>query len=195
MVRDENNDLGDLELSVEQLRGKQSVRATFKLSDQMIDLLKVAANHLEVKQKSLIDELVQNRETLDRVASDLQDVEQEAIKRRQKTFVLSRNSLDLLDDVSDKYNLSRDYLVELCISRLIPFVDAEQEKHEQRRQLIKDVNEYLVEGKKLLKKADAILGPEDQFRVKFEKIVIYTERNIKELRKFVKEKIIKYISI
>ena len=61
MDSDEFSDGAQLKLSAKQLRGKQSVRATFRLSDQMIDLLKVAANHLEVQQKSLIDELVQNK--------------------------------------------------------------------------------------------------------------------------------------
>jgi uncharacterized protein (UPF0147 family) len=154
----------------------------------MIDLLKVAANHLEVQQKSLIDELVQNRETLDQIASESQDVSQTVQERRQKTFVLSRNALNLLDDISNKYNLSRDYLVELCIGRLIPFVDAEQQKHEQRRQLIKDVDHYLDEGIKLLDKADGMLEKDDRFRLKLENIINYTERNVDELRKFVKER-------
>jgi hypothetical protein len=188
MEPDETRQPEEFQLNAQQLRGKQSVRATFRLSDQMIDLLKVAATHLEVKQKSLIDELVQNRETLDRVASESQEVVQKTARRRQKTFVLSRNSLALLDDISDKYNFSRDYLVELCISRLIPFVDAEQEKHKQRRLLIKDVHRYLEDGKKLLKKADSMLGPDDRFRVKLEQIVDYTERNVDELSRFVKEK-------
>jgi uncharacterized protein (UPF0147 family) len=177
-----------LQLSATQLRGKQSVRATFRLSAQMIDLLKIAANHLEVQQKSLIDELVQNRETLNRVAKEAQEMVQESQERRQKTFVLSRNALRLLDDISDKHNLSRDQLVELCISRLIPFVDAEQEKHTQRRLLIKEVNQFLENGKSLLEQADSLLGADDRFREKLEKIVNYTERNINELRKHVKEK-------
>ena len=177
-----------LQLSAKQLKGKQSVRATFRLSDQMIDLLKVAANHLEVQQKSLIDELVQNREILDRVANEGQEMVQESKQRRQKTFVLSRNALTLLDDISDEHDLTRDQLVELCISRLIPFVDAEKEKHKQRRLLIKEVNQFLADGKSLLDKADSLLGADDRFRVKLEKIVNYTERNIKELRQYVKEK-------
>jgi hypothetical protein len=177
-----------LQLNATQLRGKQSVRATFRLSDQMIDLLKVAATHLEVQQKSLIDELVQNRETLDRVANEAKEIEQESRERRQKTFVLSRNALALLDDISDKHALSRDQLVELCISRLIPFVDAEQEKHKQRRLLIKEVNQFLENGKSLLEKADSLLGTDDRFRVKLADIVNYNERNIKELREYVKEK-------
>lgn len=188
MESDETRDANSLELNADQLKGKQSVRATFRLPEQMIDLLKVAANHLGVKQKSLIDELVQNKETLDRVAYESQDTQQESMERRQKTFVLSRNTLDLLDATSNKYNLSRDYLVELCISRLIPFVDSEQEKHKQRRALIKDVEQYLSDGKKLLKKADKTFGRDDRFRLKLERIVTYTEVNVAELRKFVKEK-------
>jgi hypothetical protein len=188
MESDEFSYKQQLQLNATQLRGKQSVRATFRLSDQMIDLLKVAATHLEVQQKSLIDELVQNRETLDRVANEAKEIEQESKERRQKTFVLSRNALALLDDISEKHALSRDQLVELCISRLIPFVDAEQEKHKQRRLLIKEVNQFLENGKSLLEKADSLLGTDDRFRVKLEKIVNYNERNIKELREYVKEK-------
>ena len=179
---------GSIGLSVRQLMGKQSVRATFRLSDQMIDLLKVAANHLEVQQKSLIDELVQGRTTLDRVASESKHAKQEVAERRQKTFVLSRSSLDLLDDISEKYDLSRDYLVELCISRLIPFLHTEQKKHEQRRQLLKDVEHYLDEGKKLLEKADQMLGTDDRFRNKLAEVVEGTEREVSEMRKLVKKK-------
>ena len=105
MEANESKDTGALELNTEQLKGKQSVRATFRLSDQMIDLLRVAATHLGVKQKSLIDELVQNRDTLNQLANKVQGVEQEAADRRQQTFVLSRNALDLLDGISDKHNL------------------------------------------------------------------------------------------
>ena len=188
MESDESRYGDNLRLSARQLKGKQSVRATFRLSDQMIDLLKVAANHLEVQQKSLIDELVQNRETLDRVATEVQEMLQESTERRQKTFVVSRNALSLLDDISDKHDLSRDQLVELCISRLIPFVNAEQQKHKQRRLLITEANQFLENGKALLEKADALLGADDRFRVKLEKIVNYTERNIEELREYVKEK-------
>ena len=188
METDERRLVDKLELSAQQLRGKQSVRATFRLSDQMIDLLKVAASHLEVKQKSLLDELVQDRETLAQVASESNGNRLLTKGRRQKTLVLSRNSLTLLDDISNRYDLSRDQLIELCIGRLIPFVDAEQEKHEQRRLLIKDVDHFLEEGKKLLEKANTMLGAEDRFRVELENIVHTAERNLSELRKFVKDK-------
>ncbi len=178
----------NLELNSHQLRGKQSVRATFRLSNQMIDLLKIAANHLGVQQKSLIDELVNSRETLDRVANGSGETPRADVERRQKTFVLSRFTLNLLDEISSKYEIPRDYLVEICISRLIPFVDAEQKKHQQRQRLLKDVERHLDDGVELLKKADGWLGADDRFRVKLEKIVQHTERSVAEMRRFVKKK-------
>ena len=175
------------QLNARQLRGKQSVRATFRLPDQMIDLLKVAAVHLGVKQKSLIDQLVEDPDILDQIAREAQLPKQQS-HRRQKTFVLSRKALTTLDTVSETHGISRDALVERSIQRLIPFVDGEQEKHRKRRRLIKDVEDYLVQGKKMLDQADKLLGRDDSFRVKLEKIVNHTERNVEDLRKFVKEK-------
>jgi endonuclease/exonuclease/phosphatase family metal-dependent hydrolase len=40
------------------LRGRQSVRATFKLSVRAIDALSIVAAHLGIKQKSLFDHLI-----------------------------------------------------------------------------------------------------------------------------------------
>ena len=187
METDDTNYEESVVVSATQLRGKQSVRATFRLTDQMIELLKVAANHLEVQQKSLIDELVQSRENLDRVIHQSRTTSHQDQERRQKTLVLSRRSLALLEDVSEKYDLSRDHLVELCISRLIPFVDAEQQKHEQRRQLITEVDQLLDNSKTLLQDADTALGVDDRFRIKLENIVGHMERNIEELRQYVKD--------
>jgi hypothetical protein len=50
--------LDDIELpqpDAENLRGRQSVRATFKLSARAIEALSIVAVHLGIKQKSLFD--------------------------------------------------------------------------------------------------------------------------------------------
>ena len=46
--------------SPEDLRGRQSVRATFKLSSRAIDALSIVAAHLGIKQKSLFDHLIED---------------------------------------------------------------------------------------------------------------------------------------
>lgn len=68
--RNENTDI--LKLNAQLLREKQLVRATFSLPDQIIDLLKVAAKHLNVLQKSLIDQLVEERISLENLAAAAQ---------------------------------------------------------------------------------------------------------------------------
>lgn len=55
-------------LSMDALKGKQSVRATFTLPRHTINLLSAVASQLGVKQKSIFDHLVDNRDILDQVA-------------------------------------------------------------------------------------------------------------------------------
>lgn len=183
---DETADI--LKLNARRLRGKQSVRATFSLPEQIIGLLKVASAHLRVQQKSLIDQLVEDRLSLEQVAAAAKAERKKNIKRRQKTFVLSRNSLELLDETARQYGTSRDYLIELSVSRLIPFLDAEQEKHKNRRMLILEVERHLSRSRALLDKADKMLGTDDTFKRKLEKIVSFTERTVEDMKKSIKEK-------
>ncbi len=44
--------------SSKDLRGRQSVRATFKLSARAIEALSIVAVHLGIKQKSLFDQVL-----------------------------------------------------------------------------------------------------------------------------------------
>ncbi len=189
-MKEKDNKAGadSLKLNVRRLRGKQSVRATFSLSEQMIGLLKVASVHLRVQQKSLIDQLVEDRISLEQVAHAAQAKGKRDIKRRQKTFVLSRNSLEVLDEIAQQHGISRDYLIEASIGRLVPFLDAEQEKHKRRRILIMDVEHHLKQGRELLAKADKMLGRDDNFRKKLEKIIQHTEFTIEDMKKSIKEK-------
>ena len=50
------------------LRGKQSVRATFKLTKKAIDSLGVVALHMGIKQKSLFDHIIEDTSTLKELA-------------------------------------------------------------------------------------------------------------------------------
>src|SRR5210317_470126 len=87
----------NLDLTVNDLTGKQSVRATFKLPQQTIDLLTVIASQLGIKQKSLFDQLIENASIMAQVSREAKDFSAETEERRQKTFVISRNTLLLLN--------------------------------------------------------------------------------------------------
>ena len=108
MEKEEKKDIVD---SILNLRGRQSVRATFKLSEKAIDAISIVSVHLGIKQKSLIDHLFEDNESLNLIAKEAQSDEFEQPNRIQKTYVLSRKTLSCLDRTSRTFDTPRDALV------------------------------------------------------------------------------------
>lgn len=157
-----------LQTSSSELRGRQSVRATFKLSEKAIDALSVVAIHLGIKQKSLFDHLLENTESLNLIAQEIQADKFVQLQRIQKTYVLSRKTLSCLDRASKNLDTPRDALVEYSIRRLLPLIAREREKHQKRKEILKELSEYLKEGEKILRKSKEFLGKDDPVYDKFE---------------------------
>ena len=149
------------ELSAETLRGKQSVRATFRLSPQVITLLSVAATQLGLKQKSLFDQLVEDREVLSQLASAAKTNQQSANKRQQKTYVVSRNALLSLEHVAKTLGMPRDLLVEISIQRLVPVLNSEQEKNRKRELLSRALEGLACQNEQILQQSAEELGEDD----------------------------------
>ena len=143
------------------LRGRQSVRATFKLSEKAIRAISILSEQLGIKQKSLFDHLMEDMETLHLIAENLQNNKTLSPVRVQKTYVVSRRSLSCLERVSKDYKTPRDALIESSVKRLLPLIAQEREKHLKRKKILEDVKEYLKKGDTLLKKAGEDLGDED----------------------------------
>ena len=150
------------------LRGRQSVRATFKLSGKSIETISVLATHLGIKQKSLFDHLIDDMRTLDLIAQDLEHETFQNLDRVQKTYVLSRKTLSSLEEVSKKHDAPRDALVEYSIQRLLPLIEEERERHLRRKQVLSKIAEYLGQGEEILKESRELLGKEDPLSAKFE---------------------------
>jgi signal transduction histidine kinase len=143
------------------LRGRQSVRATFKLSSRAIGALSIVAVHLGIKQKSLFDHLIEDAHSLNLIAKELAAEDFRALERVQKTFVISRRTLNCLEDISRQFNTPRDALVEYSIQRLLPVIEREREKHRSRKALLKEIEEHLEKGQALLALSRDQLGEED----------------------------------
>jgi hypothetical protein len=143
------------------LRGRQSVRATFRLSEACIDAISILAAQLGIKQKSVFDHLMEDAQLLKKAARQLQDAEFDRHERIQKTFVMSRRSLSFLDRISSKHNAPRDALVEYLVRRLLPLIANERKKHEKRKELLAEISNHFARGEKLLSKSRAILGTDD----------------------------------
>jgi hypothetical protein len=84
-------------LSAEGLQGKQSVRKIFRLPDPTIKLLTAVAFQLGLKQKSLVDQLVEGEETLIEIIerSLKKDTQMDLNKRRQKTYALNSSNQEV----------------------------------------------------------------------------------------------------
>ena len=156
----------DIKLSVStpstmDLRGRQSVRATFRLSEACIDAITILSAQLGIKQKSVFDHLLEDAQVLRNVARELEDTQFDRHGRIQKTFVVSRRSLSFLDMISSKHNAPRDALVEYSVRRLLPIIANERKKHEKRKELLGEISNHFNDGETLLSKAEELLGGDD----------------------------------
>ncbi len=161
-----------LEMSLPQatsadLRGRQSVRATFRLTEGCIDAIHIVATQLGIKQKSLFDHLVEDTKLLESIAREFQRYEINNRNRIQKTYVISRRSLISLDEIAQSFDAPRDILVEFSVQRLLPIVKREQERHKKRKELLKIIDKHHKNGNDILKQVVGELGEDDPITNEF----------------------------
>jgi hypothetical protein len=172
MKKNDNQTLGSgisLPLpSSSDLSGSQSIRATFKLTEKAIDAIRIVAAHLCIKQKSLFDHLIDDTQSLNLIAREIESDRFNKLKRIQKTYVLSRKTLSCLEEASKNYDAPRDALVEYSVQRLLPVIAEEREKHRKRKEILGEITEYLKHGEKILGKSMKLLGEDDPVYAEFE---------------------------
>ncbi len=66
------------------LRGRQSVRATFRLSEACIDAITVLSAQLGIKQKSVFEHIMEDAQMLKDMARELANVKMDPHERIQK---------------------------------------------------------------------------------------------------------------
>jgi hypothetical protein len=140
---------------------KQSVRATFRLSADFIEALGALSAQLGIRQKSLFDHLMEDLESLHAIAARVQESRLDKTTRIQKTFVISKKSLDSLDSVSKNSPVSRDDLVEHSIQRLLPIILAERKKQNQREEAMDRIAAHFNQASELLNEIMEIVGKDD----------------------------------
>lgn len=173
--------------SIFDLRGKQSVRATFKLSQKAIDAIGLVAIHMGIKQKSLFDHIIEDVTALDDLAKTIRIRQFNKIHRKQKTFVLSRKTIDSLSAISETHGMPRDALVEYSIQKLESIILAEKLRHEQRKKLRSQILVHFETGETLYHHATEILGEEDPFCRRLEKAVAMARKSIQEIDEFLEK--------
>ncbi len=176
--------------SVFDLRGKQSVRATFRLSQKAIDALGLVAVHMGIKQKSLFDHIIEDMEALDDLARSIRIRQFEKIPRRQKTFVLSRRTVDALASISQSHGMPRDALVEYSIKKLEAIIQAERRRHQERKKLRQALLKHVNEGEALYASAAKALGPDDPFCRKMERSVLAARKTLEDIDLFLEKSMV-----
>ena len=175
-------------LTADRLKGKQSVRVTFRLPGHSIALLSIAANHLGVQQKLLFDQLVENQEVLNRLADEgRRSKGPEVGERIQKTYVISRSSLTALKNIAAEYRISRDLLVELSINRLEPVVSAEHEKAGKRQTVHHQLVDFLAVGHQTLEQASELLDQEDPVLRRLKEVMAAVDKGCEEIAALCKQ--------
>ncbi len=176
MTYEDNRFQSDSDLphpSSRDLRGRQSVRATFRLTSKAIETMSAVSIHLGIKQKSIFDHLVEDIRALEVIAREVQEGMSDLPSRVQKTYVLSRRTLDCLEKAARNYQASRDALVEYSIQRLMPVISKEKEKHRMRKELLERVNLFLSAGERILEDGRESLGEEDPVFDVFERAMVH----------------------
>lgn len=146
--------------STQRLRGHQSVRTTFKLSERSINALSILAGQMGIKQKSLFDHLVDDVQALQAIASEFETFPGSE-HRVAKTYVISRKTLENLEQISSKYNTPRDALVEFSIERILPLIEKEKAKYSRRVEIARKLRDLAEQSAALLQEAVADLGEDD----------------------------------
>ncbi len=171
--------------STSDLRGKQSVRATFRLSAEAVNALSIVAAHLGIKQKSLFDHLIEEVRCLEQITGKA--VGHEMNIRIQKTYVLSRNTLNSLEKASRDFDTPRDVLVEYSIRRLLPIISEEKKKHRMRKNILEELKDYVRHGEMILEKSENLLGKDDPVYNRLEKTMGACKSAYREIESFIEK--------
>ncbi len=156
------------QMTTSALRGRQSVRATFRLTATCIEAITVVATQLGIKQKSLFDHITEDTKLLELLAREVDQRQARPPSRVQKTYVVSRRSLRSLDEISQTFNAPRDALIELSVKRLLPVIEREQIRHRQRKQMLESIKDHFLKGQQILKETKKALGAGDIVHTKLE---------------------------
>ncbi|MCG6906681.1 MAG: hypothetical protein LJE63_08650 [Desulfobacteraceae bacterium] len=167
------------------LRGRQSVRATFKLTEGCINAIHIVAAHMGIKQKSLFDHLMEDIQTLSLIAEQLPNFRLSPAGRIQKTFVLSRRSLISLEEIASSFNAPRDVLIELSVRRLLPVIAEVRKNHVKRKKTLKGIEEHLAGGAALLDRIGHELGKDDAVHQELATVMAHYAQAVENIKALV----------
>jgi hypothetical protein len=186
-TRTRSGNLSIPKASATELRGRQSIRVSFKLTRKCIEAMNILGSHLRLKPKSLFDHMVQEPQTLEAIAARARSLNSENQPRMAKTYVISRDAAEMLDAAARAHKVSRDALVETSVEHLMPLIRKEQVRHTARKNLASGMERHLKDGRKLLDDMVGELGDADPMCDKMRSVMAVYERAFASLSVFIQK--------
>jgi hypothetical protein len=117
------------------LSEKQSVRTTFKLSENSNNAIDWLIKTNNLKPKEVFDLMCSNENLVDfAIEAAQKNGKSNSTKQTRKTFVISKQVLRLLNRYSKKHKLSRDLIVENLILLFKALLEKHAEEEKQREE-------------------------------------------------------------
>jgi len=134
----------------------QSVRTTFKLSEDCLKAIEELLKINNIKPKELFNKIFENEFLFNTAIKIAQESKLSSNKHfKRKTFVISKKTLRLLNKASKENNISRDLIVESIITIFFEFFkqkwQEEIEKEKKAMVIIDDLWEKAEVAEKKLK--------------------------------------------
>ena len=129
--------------------------------------------------------MVQESEILDVIATRAEGLELDDQPRLAKTYVISRDAAELLDEAARSRKISRDALVEASVQHLMPLIEKEQVRHTSRKDLVLRMERHLKSGRQLLDDMVADLGENDPMSDKMKNVMAAYERAFASISAFI----------
>ncbi|MCB2146401.1 MAG: hypothetical protein KQI81_07990 [Deltaproteobacteria bacterium] len=155
----------------EDLLGKKSVKATFRLRPEVISVLSILSTQLGIKQKSLFDYLMEDVNALHAITRASGPGRFDKAKRVRKTLMLSQKSLAALKAAAEQSSTSLDDIVERLIHRLLPVFEKERRRQGKRENALAKIKKHFNQGKPLMHEIRRLVGKEDSLYQSFQAVM------------------------
>jgi hypothetical protein len=161
-------DVSDL-MSKSNLIKKESKRTTFKLSRKSLEAIDWMVESYNLTAKEVFDQICSGDTVLEHAVEFVKKSEGVTSKEfTRKTFVISQQSLGLLNRTSNRQKISRDLLVNylILLYKVLIEKNIEQEKKNEAKAL-KIISEFWKEAGDVEKQLTTLLGDENPIIMRF----------------------------
>jgi len=160
------------------LSEKQSVRTTFKISENCINAIDWLLKTNNLKPKELFDIICSNNDLVNLAAESAEkDNKNNSVKHTRKTFVISKRVLSLLNkkskDDKGKLIIQRDLIVEklvLLFKALLEKHTEEEKKKEEKAQSI--ISDFWTKAEEIEKQLKNLLDDDNPILERFGLVIV-----------------------